>query len=389
MEGQIKKCSLKNHQDKEANSFCTKCVKYMCKKCEVFHSDFFDSQHNPHIYDKKNFNIIEKDKKSNESIKEEDIKHIKEFINNIKEINNILKKELEKINEKKEEIKTKIQKNFTKLRDEINKIEDDLILKIDNEFENLELNEKIKKNEIIIKNIKSTLNNNSVQFMPLINELKNINIENENVNNAFNIKIPKEKDIDDIIKKIKNIYCGNKTIINSSIIKNDLEKQNLINDWIKEKMDKDLLKYEMIYKMSEHGSTAKVFHKYCDNKGPTLTIIKTKSNKIFGGFTRLDWKSLDENNCCIKDENRSTFIFSMNLMKKYEMMDNGRTAIYSNEKYGPTFGYKAICLSDNLTKGKINSSYTNFFEGNNLELIESHTNEENFNTSDIEVFKVI
>ena len=41
--------------------------------------------------------------------------------------------------------------------------------------------------------------------------------------------------------------------------------------------------------MSINGRTSKDFHKYCDNKGPTLTIVKTTKNKIFGGFTPLNW----------------------------------------------------------------------------------------------------
>ena len=32
---------LEKHKDKEANSYCAKCEKFMCKKCEQFHSEFF------------------------------------------------------------------------------------------------------------------------------------------------------------------------------------------------------------------------------------------------------------------------------------------------------------------------------------------------------------
>jgi len=39
-----------------------------------------------------------------------------------------------------------------------------------------------------------------------------------------------------------------KFVFNSDIIKNDFKKQNIINNWIKEKMDKDNLKYELLYK---------------------------------------------------------------------------------------------------------------------------------------------
>ena len=30
------------------------------------------------------------------------------------------------------------------------------------------------------------------------------------------------------------------------------------------------------------------FHSYCDNKGPTVTVVKS-GNYIFGGYTDVDW----------------------------------------------------------------------------------------------------
>ena len=46
---------------------------------------------------------------------------------------------------------------------------------------------------------------------------------------------------------------------------------------------------------SADGYTSKVFHKLCDNQGPTLTIIESTTERIFGGFTNVPWtkKGLD------------------------------------------------------------------------------------------------
>ena len=393
MEINIKNCSIKNHQDKEAIIYCIKCERYMCKKCEITHADFFDSQHELYIYDKNNFDKIKNDINI-KNLKDDDIKTIKEFINNIKEVNNILKLELEKINNKKEEVKIKIQKYLTKLRDVINKIEDDILIKIDNQFEILELNEKIKKNEIIINKIKSSLNNGSFQIIPFINEINNINIQNDNTKDLL-FEFTEEKNIDEIVEKIKNCFYGNnKLLFNSSIIKNDIKKLYIINEWIKEKMDKDEIKYDLIYKMSKDGSTAKDFHKCCDNKGPTLTIIKTTGNQIIGGFTSLEWKSLDSNHCVLEDKTRRTFIFSLNLMKKFEMFSNQKTAIYSYENYGPSFGDKEIFILNDLhklqiTTGTYSIDKNNFFHQKNINLIESESNYEFFDIIEIEVFQIL
>ena len=37
------------------------------------------------------------------------------------------------------------------------------------------------------------------------------------------------------------------------------------------------------------GETFKIFHELCDNKGPTLTLIKLKNEEIIGGFTPISW----------------------------------------------------------------------------------------------------
>ena len=391
METNTKNCTLKSHKDKEATIYCSKCEKYMCKKCEITHTDFFESNHNSYIYNKNNFDKIKNDKQ----IIEYDVKAIKEFINNIKETNAALKSEFEKIEQKKEEIKIKLQKSFTKLRDEINKLEDDIFLKIDGKFEKLEINEKIKKNDIIINKIKSSLNDNSFQFKPFINELKDINIKDENINNLLDgIMIPNENQLDEIIEKMKNCFLEKKSIINSpiminsSIIKNDLKKFNLLNEWIKEKMDKDQIKYELIFKMSQNGTRAEDFHKFCNDKGATLTIIKTTGNQIFGGFTPLDWKSLS-NNYELIDKTRRTFLFSLNLMKKFEMLSNQKTAIYSSKNFGPSFGQKDIGFEVDLKSGRLQcNQYSNFCK-EKIELIESERKYEEFDTTEIEVFKVI
>ena len=63
---------------------------------------------------------------------------------------------------------------------------------------------------------------------------------------------------------------------------------------------------ELIYKVSLHGSTPETFHHYCDNKGPTLTIVKTVDNYVFGGFNPVSWMS--EN---MYNETEEAFLFSL------------------------------------------------------------------------------
>ena len=48
--------------------------------------------------------------------------------------------------------------------------------------------------------------------------------------------------------------------------------------------------WKLIYRASEHGYSASSFHDYCDDKGPSLVIIKSSDSCIFGGYTTQSWK---------------------------------------------------------------------------------------------------
>ena len=48
---------------------------------------------------------------------------------------------------------------------------------------------------------------------------------------------------------------------------------------------------QLLYRASRDGFAASDFHSRCDNKGPTITIIKSKGERIFGGVTSLPWDS--------------------------------------------------------------------------------------------------
>ena len=173
----------------------------------------------------------------------------------------------------------------------------------------------------------------------------------------------------------------------SSIINNDVEKQELIINWLREKVDKNLIKLEKIFVMSINGSSSKDFHKYCDNQGATLTLLKTTKNKIFGGFTPLDWESKISNKI---DKNDQTFLFSLNKMKKYDMINKEKRAIYCNANNGPYFGGRDFSIESNMKEGEIFANqHTNFLVNNNLDLTDGKGDHESFEIEDFEIFKVI
>ena len=162
---------------------------------------------------------------------------------------------------------------------------------------------------------------------------------------------------------------------------------NCIINWIKEKTNKNLIYTELIFKMSENGSNGSDFHKYCDNKGPTLILIKTNNNRIFGGFTPLNWIS---QSITLNDESNQTFIFSLNLMKKFDLINKSKAAIICDPNSGPNFGNTDFTLKESLKNGQSYAdSSSNFLSNNNLELTGGNGSNELFETEEFEVYKII
>ena len=255
MENIKNKCSSKKHSEINAICFCQECRKYFCNKCQNYHLELFEEHQTINI--DKNINVNDiftgfcqennhsnklnffcnthnklicvecickiKDEKIGghfdcsvckiENIQEEKKNKLKENIKCLEDLsksleNSIfeLKKEFEKINEKKEKIKLKIQETFTKIRNVLNEREDELLLKIEEKYDNSFIDEKkIRDMEKLPNKIKIALekgkiiendwNNDNLSLM-----LNNcINIEN----NIINIKLMNSK-INKINKKDNN-----------------------------------------------------------------------------------------------------------------------------------------------------------------------------------------
>ena len=70
-------------------------------------------------------------------------------------------------------------------------------------------------------------------------------------------------------------------LLNTQIVENEYDK--CLQKWVGD------YKWRLIYRASEHEYTAKSFHECCDDKGPTLIVIKSSGGWIFGGYTTRSW----------------------------------------------------------------------------------------------------
>jgi hypothetical protein len=94
---------------------------------------------------------------------------------------------------------------------------------------------------------------------------------------------------------------------------------------------------KLLYRGTRDGFIASSFHSLCNETANTVTVIKTDSDYVFGGYTASPWKS-DYS----YGNDPTAFIFSLRRNgeqnnQKFTVND-ARTAIYNSPYYGPVFG---------------------------------------------------
>ena len=294
------KGSCKKHEELDAISFCEQCKIFLCNKCLNYHKELFEF-HQQYNSDKNNNEIfidickknghekkfeffckihnelccvecisklnekgygqhkdcdvcsIENIKEEKKKILNENVKYLQDLSNNLENAINELKDIFENNNKRKDELKLYVQKVFTKIRSAINEKEDELLLDIENKY-----NDNLCKQDIIKESNKLPIKiNESLEIGKIsdddwnnINKLSSLiynsikieeNIKNINIITAHikiikkfkNFKInftPQEKAINEFIQKIKKF--GDINIILPKYFESSLILQN-INDLFK------------------------------------------------------------------------------------------------------------------------------------------------------------
>lgn len=108
---------------------------------------------------------------------------------------------------------------------------------------------------------------------------------------------------------------------------------------IQNEFKKKIHKIQLIFKASDHNFETDEFHKCCDNKSPTITIVQSKYGNIFGGFTKIPWTSTGG---WYRDPDAFIFLIRSNtpaLTCPIIFPVKQNAAISSVQKSGPLFGY--------------------------------------------------
>ena len=214
-------------------------------------------------------------------------------------------------------------------------------------------------------------------------EEENKSIENEIKKFKNDLREILKKELIDELKsqKEKNSINEINPIVNSKskIINYDLFKQ--LNNWINPSKS---LQFQLIFAASINGDRGENFHKNCDGKGPTVTIVKGKNGYIFGGYVTVPFSSDRQSHY---DEN--AFLFSLTNMKKFPIKIKEQ-AVCHTVFWGPYIGYEDKCdLAIASECLRNNNSYCEptSYDFNRIDLIGSK--ERKFGVEDYEVYLVI
>ena len=243
--------------------------------------------------------------------------------------------------------------------------------------------EKIKSMETNIKNLEENYKTEKLKHESEINYLKeNISILKENNMNYVN----ENKKLWEEINKLKE---NNK--INSFDSKIIESKDNIkfIIDYIKQNDKKfNLNNIKLLFRGSRDGERTKTCHELCDNKQNVLIIMKSETGYIFGGYSKVGFKTsripqyIIDNNC---------FLFSLNLKKIYPVIKDKNIICHGKETSGLCF-FSSLMFYDNFMSQKnwpnINSDIKLYFNGfeNDYEM---NGGQEYCKFNELEVFQLL
>ena len=138
----------------------------------------------------------------------------------------------------------------------------------------------------------------------------------------------------------------------------------------------------LLYRATRDTDNGLIFHKKCDNIKDTLTLVKTKTGNIFGGYISETW---DGNNYKKDDD---AFCFSIDLKKKYKSKKTDN-AIYSTRSYGPCFGDAFFWVFNRcFEEGGVITEELNKNYDNQVKKCEINNGKDKFFVEDIEVFEI-
>ena len=283
-------------------------------------------------------------------------------------------------------------KNKNKLYD-IEEIKDELIIKFKSG------------NNIIKFNLKKQLMKTDDAIKYLLDEISNLNIKHKSdiiqISEKYKSEISnleKEnkklwKEISNLKKTIKQtkLYDLNEIYDLSNILNYDYSI-DFIFDYIRENNRFSNFNFiKLLFRGSRDGDSSKFCHELCDNKQNVLVIILSDAGYVFGGYTKIGFKTNNINPAYVVDNN--SFLFSVDLQKIYPAIMFQQHICHIADNYGLCFN-GSLAFFDNFMHNSDGYIF-GFNHDNNAEFYSKPSNQfemnggiGSFKCIELEVFQI-
>lgn len=234
-------------------------------------------------------------------------------------------------------------------------------------------------------------NNKYTKLENNYNQLKNENMKLkefiQNENNRYN-------ELDNKYMELKKKYellkeesqIGFKA--DASNILSSPNKFKFITNYIKIKQPSfNFNEIKLLYRGSIQGDRTKTCHQFCDNKQDILIFIKTEKGNIFGGYSKIGFKTSNKATYLMDND---CFLFSVNYEKIFPCIENKNHISHISDVCGLCFT-GSLCFFDNFMTSNDNCIYKTIQQFFNRldEPFEMNGGKSNFRCKELEVYQLI
>ena len=256
-----------------------------------------------------------------------------------------------------------------------------------NEIHSIKINNN--KNESEIEKLK----NNNLNHENEINKLNEIidnnkkdllNLREENIKLKNEINILKQYH-----EKPKEFDSNNPSFFNSKIVQSENSIDFILNYIRQNDKSFNFNNLRLLYRGTRDGDRTKTCHELCDNKQNVLIIMKSDNNYIFGGYSKIGFKVINDPNEQEWKKDNNCFLYSINLKKIYPVIKDKEIICHIGDRSGLCFD-SSLSFYDNFlhNKSSLNSYMIRMFNGFK-DKYEINGGKDSFTFSELEVFQLI
>ena len=354
LSGEKKTIELSFKKMVESSDNLIKYINFLSNKIKELNTTIFNSQSNEQII---NFQISQ--------LKQENITLKTNALNLTNEKNNYIIRcnQLQELLQNENNKYTKLENNYNQLKNE-----------------NMKLKEFIQNENNRYKELESICNQQKNEYKKL-QEL--IQKENKRFNELDNKYMELKKKYE-LLKEESQI--GFKA--DASNILSSPNKFKFITNYIKIKQPSfNFNEIKLLYRGSIQGDRTKICHQFCDDKQDILIFIKTEKGNIFGGYSKIGFKTSNKATYLMDND---CFLFSVNYEKIFPCIENKCHISHISDVCGLCFT-GSLCFFDNFMTSNDNCIYKTIQQFFNRldEPFEMNGGKSNFRCKELEVYQLI